>query len=341
MSWQEQFIQNPLPWLLEEHDPGVRYLALRDLLDLKLDDPERLKAQSVAHQHGPIAEILNAMDELGFWVEPGPGYSPKYRDTVWSIIILGQLGASIHLDQRIERACRYLLDHALTEFGQFSSTGMPGGTVDCLQGNLLGALLDLGFADPRLDQAFEWMARTLTGEGIAPMGAKDTPIRYYAVKCGLNFACGANNKLPCAWGAVKVMLAFSKLPSEKHTPLINKAIEQGFDFLGGVNPLEAAYPTGYSDKPSGNWWKFGFPVFYVIDLLQNLEVLVRLGLGADPRLSRALDFIRGKQDKEGRWTLDYDYTGKTWCDFGQKKQPNKWVTYRAACVLKQAWKASV
>jgi hypothetical protein len=34
--------------------------------------------------------------------------------------------------------------------------------------------------------------------------------------------------------------------------------------------------------------------------------------------------------------LEYDYTGKTWVDFGPKKQPNPWVTIRALRVLKAA-----
>ena len=33
------------------------------------------------------------------------------------------------------------------------------------------------------------------------------------------------------------------------------------------------------------------------------------------------------------WLLEYDYTGKTWVDFGLKKQPNKWVTLRALRLL--------
>jgi hypothetical protein len=44
--------------------------------------------------------------------------------------------------------------------------------------------------------------------------------------------------------------------------------------------------------------------------------------------------IREKQDAHGRWALEYDYTGKSWVDFGAKKQPNKWVTLRALRVLK-------
>jgi hypothetical protein len=195
-------------------------------------------------------------------------------------------------------------------------------------------LLDLGCEYERLEKAFEWMARSVTGEGVAPMTDKKAPLRYYAGKIGPNFQCGSNNKLPCAWGAVKVMLAFGKLPEEKRTPLINRAIDTGIDFLLGKDPAVADYPCGYSEKPSGNWWKFGFPVFYITDLLQNVEVLVKLGLGNDPRLKNALNMIRDKQDSEGRWMLEYDYTGKTWVDFGKKKQPSKWVTLRALSVLK-------
>ena len=334
MSWKEQLNGDTVSWLLEEYEPGVRYLAMRELLEFPLDDAELLVAQEKAHAEGPIASILAEMDDSGYWVKPGPGYNPKYYGTVWSVLMLAQLGASLALDERIERACQYLFENALTENGQFCVYGTPSSTVDCLQGNLCGAMLDLGFSDPRLDKAFEWMARSVTGEGIAQMGDKKASLRYYAGKCGPGFACGANNKLPCAWGAVKVMLAFGKLPFEKRTPLIENAILKGIDFLLGVDPAKAEYPTGWSAKPSGNWWKFGFPVFYVTDLLQNTEALVRLGYGEDARLVNALEFIQEKQDQDGRWSMEYDYTGKTWVDFGQKKKPNKWVTLRAARVLK-------
>jgi len=332
--WQDQLKGDPLSWLLEPDSPGVRYLALRDLLDRGEDDPELCVARKEAHTQGPIATILAEMNEAGYWVQPGPGYNPKYRSTVWAVIMLAQLGASAAQDGRVALACDYLLDHTLTSGGQFTITGAPSGTVDCLQGNLCWALGELGFDDPRLELAFEWMARSVTGEGVAPAAERQAAVRYYAGKCGPDFACGANNKLPCAWGAVKLMQAFSRLPAEGRTPLIERAVRQGVDFLFSTDPAGAAYPTGYSDKPSGNWWKFGFPVFYVADLLQVIEVLVRLGYGRDPRLANALSIVREKQDAQGRWPLEYSYTGKTWVDFGAKKQPNKWVTLRALRALR-------
>lgn len=328
MSWLDQLNGDSLAWLLENDEPGVRYLALRDLLDRPATDPELRAAQLEAHTGGPIARIRSEMNEAEYWAEPGPSYSPKYRSTVWSVLLLAQLGASAALDERIGKGCAYLLDHALAEGGRFSGDGAPSGTADCLQGNLCAALLDLGYDDPRLEAAFDWMARSLTGEGVAPAEDRQAPLRYYAGKCGPTFACGSNNKLPCAWGGTKVMLAFGKLPKERRSPVIERAIQQGVDFLFSTDPAKADYPSGYSDKPSGNWWKFGFPVFYVTDILQTVEALAALGYGHDPRLANALALIRGKQGAQGRWPLEYDYAGKTWVDFGAKKQPNKWVTLR-------------
>lgn len=336
MNWQDQLKGDPLPWLLEPNDPGVRYLALRDLVDLSQDKPEFTTIRQAAHHEDPIVSILNEMNADGYWSEPGPGYLPKYFSTVWSVITLAQLGAHISEDERIGKACAYLLDQALTPHGQFSTNGTPGGTADCLQGNCCWALVELGCRDPRLEKAFEWMARSLTGEGVASLSDKKAEIRYYAGKCGPNFACGANNKLPCAWGAAKVMLAFSRLPVQNRTPLIESAIQQGVDFLFSVDPATADYPNGWADKPSGNWWKFGFPVFYVTDLLQVAEALVALGYAKDPRLANLLKLIRDKQDDQGRWQLEYDYTGKTWGNYGAKKKPNKWVTLRALRLFKSA-----
>ncbi|MBL8055244.1 MAG: hypothetical protein JNK29_01035 [Anaerolineales bacterium] len=336
MTWQDQLKADPLPWLLEAETPGVRYLALRDLLDRRPADRDLRAARELAHTRGPIAAVLAKMNPAGYWVQPGPGYNPKYRSTVWAVTLLAQLGASAEQDERVAAACGYVLDHALTPGGQFSASASASGTADCLQGNLCWALVALGCDDPRLAAAYDWMARSVTGDGIAPASDRQAPVRYYAGKCGPGFACGANNKLPCAWGAAKVMLAFSVWPARRRTAGLKRAIQQGVEFLLAGNPAQAPYPSGYAAKPSGNWWKFGFPVFYVTDLLQIAEALVGLGYGRDPRLQPLLDVIREKQDDLGRWALEYEYTGKTWIDFGARKQPNPWVTLRAVRVLKAA-----
>ena len=328
--------EKTLDWLLESKDPGARYLALKKLTVLPAVDPTYLAACDLAHSDGPIKTVLDAMHPEGYWEKDGSGYLPKYRSAVWSLILLAQLGASVEYDPRIRRACQHYLNRALNENGQFSSSGPPSGTIDCLQGNILSALMDLGYSDPQIDKAYEWMARSVTGEGVGSMKDKNAKLRYYSGKIGPDFECGANNKLGCAWGATKVMLAFSKLNKNDQTPLIKRAIQRGIDFLFSTDPAEGGYPNGWNPKPSGNWWKFGFPVFYVTDILQITEALVGLGYGQDKRLQNAIQLILNKQDSDGKWPLEYGYSGKTWVDFGSKKMPNKWVTILALYVLKHA-----
>jgi hypothetical protein len=195
MAKEEKATNSVLDWLLEPDDPGIRYLAMRDLV--KADTAELITAKERAHTHGPIAEVLSNMNKEGFWVKPGAGYSPMYTGTVWAVILLAQLGATIDMDERIATACAYLLDHSLTKYGHFTTRGTPSSTLECLQGNLCYSLLELGCTDPRLDTAYEMMARIVTGEGMAPMTDRKAPLRYYAADlCGPGYACGGTLESP-------------------------------------------------------------------------------------------------------------------------------------------------
>ena len=63
-------------------------------------------------------------------------------------------------------------------------------------------------------------------------------------------------------------------------------------------------------------------------------MMINLGYGKDKRLQSTIDIIREKQNEQGQWLMEYDYAGKTWLDFGEKRVPNEWVTLRALKVLK-------
>src|SRR5512139_3720917 len=117
MAWQNQLKGDSLNWLLETENPGVRYLALRDLMDRPMDDAELVTARSAAYGAGPIGLVLKRMKPEGYWAKPGAGYSPKYSSTVWSLILLAQLGASSRVDERINLACSYYMDQALAPGG--------------------------------------------------------------------------------------------------------------------------------------------------------------------------------------------------------------------------------
>ena len=109
----------------------------------------------------------------------------------------------------------------------------------------------------------------------------------------------------------------------------------GEAFLFSVDPASAMYPMAEKTKPNRSWFRFGYPIGYVTDVLQNLEVLTALGFGQDPRLAAGRELLLSKQTSEGRWLLEYTYNGKTWVDIEEKGQPSKWVTLRALRVLQR------
>ena len=131
------------------------------------------------------------------------------------------------------------------------------------------------------------------------------------------------------------MLALARIPADRRSPLVERAIEAGTAFLLGRDPAVADYPMGWGNRrPNGSWFRLGFPSGYVADVLQVLEALVALGHGGDPRLARARDWLASRQDAHGRWRNEYAYTGRTWVDIERQGQPSKWVTLRACRVLR-------
>jgi hypothetical protein len=332
-DWIDGLRGDPRPWLLDEASPGVRHVALRQLCDRPPDDPDVRAARAAAMQTHPIATILAAQDPAGWWAKPGSGYLPKYTSTVWQVVFLDQLGAD-GTDPRIQTACAYLLDHAQTTGGGFGAVASgearpaPSTAIHCLNGNLLRALIGFGrLDDERVGRSIDWQAAAITGEG---------DIRFYKSWLpGPGFRCGANDGLPCAWGATKALLALAGIPPGRRVPHVQRAIDVGVEFLLSREPATADYPMGYGNtKPNGSWFRIGFPSGYVADVLQVLEALCVAGVAGDPRLGPAIDWLLAQQDDRGRWVNRYAYAGKMVVDIDVQGQPSRWVTLRACRVLK-------
>ena len=95
----------------------------------------------------------------------------------------------------------------------------------------------------------------------------------------------------------------------------------------------AAYPCGYAVQPSQNWWKFGFPVFYVTNLLQigrrwwPWVMLTILALPMSWPWSVTNRTRKGVGCSNMTMLADMGL-------FWSEREPNKWVTWRALRVLK-------
>jgi hypothetical protein len=337
-DWKKLLKADPTDWLLENDktQPAIRYYTLRDILGRDENDSEVKAAKAAIMASGPVPVILAAQHPEGYW-----GKTPRYTGTLPAIVFMAQLGAD-GADPRIRAGCEILLSRYIDSngapLGSLSLKGTPSGSYDCTAGIMGAALIDFGWLeDQRLQTAMEWLARTITGEGVADASDRDTGKGDYKSRNSApSFACSHRNvNLPCAWGAIKAMIALSKVPPAQRTRNMQEAIRQGVDFLLSRDPAVADYPFGRGNRPSSTWFKFYYPLRSEADVLQNLEVLAALGQAQNPRLANALDLVIRKQNQQGRWLLERTYKELT--DIQEKKgQPSKWVTLRALRVLKRA-----
>lgn len=314
-SWLDVLHADPLPWLLEPENPCVRCLTLTKLLDQPADTQAILAFQ-------PVRRILDAQWPEGYWMHPGVGYSPKYKATVWQIIFLAAMG--VPRCEPVTRAAEYVLAHSRLPDGRFSARQDDKGTVLCLNGNLLRALVWFGYADDR--------------RVVETRQAMAAQIVHDRFRCRYNAPADSrpprmSDGLPCAWGAIKALGALAALPAAARIPEEEAALDRAVDFLLAHDLAAGDYPTATETSPL--WHEFGFPLGYTSDVLEALEVLLQAGVPADhPRLGAALSLVLAKQDDQGRWALEYT-PGKTWASFGPKNKPNKWITLRALRVLEQ------
>jgi hypothetical protein len=362
-SWKDRLNGDPIPWLLENDktQPAIRYYALRDILCRDENDKEVKAAKAAIMTSGPVPVILAAQHPEGYW-----GKRPRYTGTMPALVYMAQFGAD-GADPRSRAGCDILLSRYIESSGGLHGLSLRGTPSDfnyCTAGIMGAALIDFGWLDDqRLQTAMEWLAQTITGEGVADTSERDTNKRYPKSRSSApSFACsGRNANLPCAWGAIKAMIALIKVPPVQRTKNMHEAIKRGVDFLLSHDPAVADYPFGTGNRPSSNWFKFYYPLRSEADVLQNLEVLAALGQAKNPRLANALVLVINKQDRQGRWLLERSYkelagaqeekviywyqnslklyiSGKELAEIQEKKgQPSKWITLRALRVLKAAY----
>jgi hypothetical protein len=363
-DWKDKLNGDPIPWLLEndKSQPAVRYYTLRDILGRDENDNEVKAAKAAVMTSGPVPVILAAQNPEGYW-----GKKPRYTGSIPAIVFLAQFGAD-GVDPRVRAGCEFLLSRYIDSkgrlLGDLSLKGKPTFGFNCTAGRIGTALIDLGWLeDQRLQMVMEYLAQSITGEGVAEASSCDTNNRYEKSRnSSPPFACSSRNaNLPCAWGAIKAMIALNKIPPAQRTRNMQKAVKQGIDFLLSRDPAVADYPFGRGNKPSSRWFKFYYPLDSEADILQNLEVLAALGQAQNSRLANALELVINKQNQQGRWLLEHTYkeladtqekevfywyhnslrlyiTYKQLAEIQEKKgQPSKWVTLRALRVLKAAY----
>ncbi len=312
-------LKSVMAWLTEPDQPAVRYLAMRDLLEVGGGDLREAKREVA--KRGWVRLILRRRNPGGYWVLPADLYRPKYLSTNWVLLALSDMGVTRELPWLAESAEMWRDAFARPD-GGFDTPGAESSEL-CLVGNTSRGLARFGYEDdPKVRAAFKWLVRNQK-----PNGGWD---------------CFGRDGVIDGWEG---MSAFAAYPRQKWTRGMNEAVDRGLEFY-----LERRL-VNEGDRYDP-WLRFHFPYHYYYDVLVGLEFVTALGRGEDRRVSGAVSLLKKKRLPDGRWPLDATHpdlqsagrshessskqqAGLTPLSFERVGRPSKMITLRALRVLKR------
>src|SRR5204862_7444115 len=101
------------------------------------------------------------------------------------------------------------------------------------------------------------------------------------------------------------------------------AQEKAREFLL-VHGLFRSHRTGAIIK--SEFMRFVFPPRWHYDVLRALDYFQSVEAPRDQRLSEAIDLVNRRRGGDGRWTLEYAYSGKTHFSLEPLRAPSRWNT---------------
>jgi len=330
MTWESHIKADNTDWLLEDENPSVKYFTLTILLDKNEDDREVKKTKDRIINSEPVTKILSKQEKSGHWGNPEDFYvRSKYKGTVWSFLVLAELGVSGESDP-IKKTADFIFTWSQDrKSGGFSHIGTEqnGGrhsmVIPCLTGNMVYSMIRFGLLeDSRTQQALDYITRYMRfDDGTAP--PDQWPYNRYEVCYG---------KHTCHMSAAKILKALAEVPEEKRTPDMKRVIKEGVEYFLIHHIHKRSHDLSKVSKPG--WLRFGFPLMYQTDALELLDIITSLGY-KDNRMQEAVDLVLKRQPGDSRWLMQNSFNGKMATSIEAKGKPSKWITLRAMRSLKR------
>ena len=262
-----------IDWLLDPSQPSVRYRTFTELLGRPESDAEVRAARAEIPRRGWAADILAERNREGWWVSPKNLYLPKYLGTNWRMLVLSDLGLTRET-KAVEESCELWMRRSRMRNGGVGGSSTGTGHY-CVVANMARALIRFGYADDvRVRRSLEWLVEQANPKG--------------------GWSCWGGGRNLDSWEALG---AFAYYPRRSWTRSMTETVERAVEFY-----LERElHRQGERYAP---WYRFHYPTHYYYDLLVGLDLITRLGRADDPRLRFALDHLRRRRRRDGRWNLD-------------------------------------
>ncbi len=307
-----------IQWLLQG-DPWVVYHTRLDLLQQNPDDPEVRNARLEMNTHPLVRRIF---DDLNEWSGSAISSHKSANQPMHKLGFLADLGLD-RQDKNIDSISEKIMQHQ-SDQGPFQMimnipTHFGGDGVDtwawalCDAPLLLYVLVKFGYRDDeRVKRGIQYLARLVRANGwpcaVSPEIGK--------------FHGPGKKEDPCPYATLVMCKLMGAMTDWQDSPEVHVGAESLLSLW--VNRRER-HP--YLFYMGTDFCKLKVP-FVWYDILHICEVLSQFSwLHGDERLQEMMNVVSQKRNDDGRFTSESIWTAwKEW-EFGQKKEPSRWLTF--------------
>jgi hypothetical protein len=322
--WSHESDSRVVEWLLEEDNPSVRYLTLTELLRFSSRRREPVETRSMIPDWAPVRRMLVKQKRNGGWDDGRTWYLPKYKSTVWQLLILSQKGIDPE-SAPVRRMIGYSFKFQMPSGGFRSGmTPDPGSDwaslAGCLNGNVIAALSRLGQArDPRIRKAVDHLLSFQESDG--GWGCR-------------SFGYHRRDKHSCFMGTICALDGLIEYSQRVQTKKVDRAVKEACEFL----LMHRLYKADHHEWKiiKDEYTKLWAPWLVGYNMLRGLRAVTRAGIVNDERMEDALRLLVAKRNSRGRWIRETPWPSMTYSSFGRVGAEDKWVTLNAMLVVKES-----
>jgi hypothetical protein len=319
-------MKGTIEWLLEG-EPFIEYRTRVDLLGQSEKEPEMIRARKEMIVQPKLQLILQ---ELQNW--PGIVLSShkSASQPFHKLSFIADVGLT-NQDLEIKEIVQKVFEHKSDE-GPFQlPTNIPkhfGGSGSnewawalCDAPVIVYALAKFGLKEnEQVQKAVKYLVGLVRENGWPCVVSKELG----------KFRGPGRKDDPCPYATLVMLKMLSQFDQWKNSNEVRAGAES---LLGLWEKSLELHP--YMFYMGTDFRKLKAP-FVWYDMLHVLEVLSQFGwLRNDSRLEEMLDIVKSKADNEGRFTPESEWKAWQGWDFGQKKQPSKWLTFLVLRILKR------
>ena len=300
-----------IPWLLEG-DVSIQYQVHRDLLGV--ENPE---LQERIATEGWGKKLLSARQPEGHW---GRGfYQPKWISSHYSLLDLKYLNISPNVPGIKKPILQIAHNHKSEDGGINPHRDYRGNPVSdtCINGMFLNYACYFRIDEGMLKSVVDCIIQHQMPDG--------------GFNCRINRSGAVHSSLHTTISVLEGLREYKKNGYTYRLDELEKIAAESREFIL-MHRLYKSDKTG--EVIHKKFTMLSYPSRWFYDILRALDYFQFAKVDYDPRMQDALDILKKKRRKDGKWPVQAKHAGQVHFEMESLREPSRWNTLRALRVLK-------